>query len=138
MFYVPLLYHYCKPFKNYLFSLEDNYNIVMAFVTHRHETAIGIHVSPLFRTPFPPPSPPHISRLSQSTGFVFPVSYIKLPLAILHVVMYMFQCYSIILPLCPKSVLYACVSLSALHVKLLVSSLWYFYINAYIDSIYMH
>ena len=33
-------------------------------------------------TPLPPSSPSHPSRLSQSTGFEFPVSYIKLPLAI--------------------------------------------------------
>ena len=40
------------------------------FAIHQHETAIGIHVSLPFCTPFPPPSP-HPSRLSQSTGFCF-------------------------------------------------------------------
>ena len=40
---------------------------------------------------------PHLpSRLLQSTGFVFPVSHSKLPLlSTLHMVMYMFQCYSL-------------------------------------------
>ena len=56
----------------------------MVFALHQHELAINIQVSPTSWTPFPPSSPPHSSRLSQSTsfGFGFPVSYIRLPLAI--------------------------------------------------------
>ena len=42
-----------------------------------------VQVYPLpLEPPLPPPSLPHSCRLSQSTGFGFPVSYIKLPLAI--------------------------------------------------------
>ena len=54
----------------------------MASAIHQYESAIDTHVSPHSWISFPPPSPPHPSRLSQSTGFGFPASYIKLPLAI--------------------------------------------------------
>ena len=39
----------------YLFYLEANYNIVVAFALHRHESAMGVHVSP---HPEPPSKPP--------------------------------------------------------------------------------
>ena len=39
----------------YLFYLGANYNIVMAFALHRHESAMGVHVSP---HPEPPSKPP--------------------------------------------------------------------------------
>ena len=48
----------------------------MVYAIHQHEMAIGIHMSPPFYTLS------HPSRLSQSTGFGFPASYSKLPLAI--------------------------------------------------------
>ena len=58
-------------------------------------------------TPLPLPSPPGPSGLSQTIGC--PASCIKLALAIyLHMIMYMFQCYSLkssqphLLPLSPK------------------------------------
>ena len=42
-----ILLVFCFLFKKiYLFKLEDNYNIVMGFAIHQHESAIGIHVSP--------------------------------------------------------------------------------------------
>ena len=54
----------------------------MASAIHQHESAIGIHVTPPSWTSshLPPHSIP--SRLSQSTSFGFPASYIKLPPAI--------------------------------------------------------
>ena len=52
------------------------YNIVMVFTIHQYEMAISIHVLP------PPPSPSYPFRLSQSTDFVCPASYIKLSLVI--------------------------------------------------------
>ena len=54
--------------------MEDNYNIVMASAIHQHESVTCTHAAP--------PSSPHASGLSQSTGFGFPAAYIKLPLAI--------------------------------------------------------
>ena len=69
------------------------HDIVMGFATHQHESAICIHVPPPSWTPFPPPPPPQhchkapalgfLHRTSNSTGYLF-----------LHMVMYMFQCYS--------------------------------------------
>ena len=54
----------------------------MFFSIHQHESAIGIHVSRPSCSTFPPPFLSHLSRLSQSTGFGFPASHSKLPLAI--------------------------------------------------------
>ena len=88
--------------------MEDNYfTILWCFPVYQHESFLNIHVSPPFWTP-PPPTPPYPSRLSQSTSFVCPTSCIRLSLVIvLHMVIYMFQCYSIksphpLLPLSPK------------------------------------
>ena len=44
----------------------------MVFAIHQYEPAIGIMYH------LPPTSAPYPSRLSQSTGFVCPASYIKL------------------------------------------------------------
>ena len=52
------------------------YNIVMVFTIHQYEAAIGIYGSPLSEPPLPPPFPPYPSRLSQSTDFGRPASYI--------------------------------------------------------------
>ena len=52
-----------------------------SFAIHQHELATSIHVSPILK-PFPPPSPPHPSGLSQSTGFGCPSSCFKLALVI--------------------------------------------------------
>ena len=54
----------------------------MVFAIHQYESVIGVCVSPPSWTPLPPPSPPHPSRLSRSTGFGRPASYIKLALVI--------------------------------------------------------
>ena len=54
----------------------------MVFAIYLYELAIGIHVSPPFWSPLLSPSPPYPTRLSQSTGFSCPVSYIKLTLVI--------------------------------------------------------
>ena len=60
----------------------------------QHESAIGIHRSPPSWTSLPPPTPTYYpSRLSQSTGFGLSASNSEFPLTLLHMVMYMFQCY---------------------------------------------
>ena len=83
----------------------------------QHESAIGIHMSPLLNLPpTSHPIPCHSSRLSQSTGFELPISYIANShwLSILHMVIY----FNAALPVHPtlsfpycvhKSVLYVCV-----------------------------
>ena len=66
----------------YLFILVGGWlfwNIVVASAIHLYESAIGIHVTPpSWGSSHLPPHPIH-SRLSQSTSFGFPASYIKHP-----------------------------------------------------------
>ena len=66
--------------------------------------------SPPILNPLPPPSSPDLSGLFQSTGFWVPcfVHRTCTDYSILHMVIYMFQCYSLksshphLLPLSPK------------------------------------
>ena len=96
--------------KYYFFYLEDNYNIVMVFAIHQHESAIGIHVPPTSSCAFLlPSSPPYPSGMSQSTSFGHPDSCIELALVIyftydnIHVsVLSLKSPYSRLLPLCTK------------------------------------
>jgi len=57
------------------------YNIVVVFAIHSHESAMGVHVSPILN-PLQLPSPYHPSGLSKCTDFECPISYIKLGLVI--------------------------------------------------------
>ena len=56
--------------------------IVLDTDIHQQELAKGIHMCPPSSLSLPPPSPSHLSRLSQSIGFGFPEAYSKLPPAI--------------------------------------------------------
>ena len=58
----------------YLFYLEANYNIVVAFALHRHESAMGVHVSP------------HPEPLSNLPPYPIPLSCPRAPAlsALLH------------------------------------------------------
>ena len=99
------------------------YNIVVVFAIHWHESAMGIHVSPILNTP-PPPSPSHLSGSSQCTSPEHPVSYIEPGLAIyftygnIHVSMLVSQ---IIPPLSSptesKSLFFTSVSLLLSHIQ---------------------
>ena len=96
----------------------------------------SIRVSTTSWTAFPSPFPPHLSRLSQSTSFSYPASYIKQPMvSVLQMVMRTFQFYSLnlsypLLPLSPK----AC----SLHLCLLCCPTHSIICTIFLDSIYMH
>ena len=80
----------------------------MVFAIHWHESAMGVHVSPILN-PQPTSLPSHPSGLSQRDGFdaLFHASNLDW-WSISHMVIYMFQCYSLkssphrLLPQSPK------------------------------------
>ena len=74
----------------------DTYNIVKDFARRQHEWAVGIHMSPLSCTHLPSSPASHPFRWSQSTGLSSLHHAANSHwLSILHMVMYMFQCYSL-------------------------------------------
>ena len=74
------------------------------FAIHQWASAMGIHVSPLPCTSLPPPSPPHPSRLSQSTAFGCPASCIQFPMTLcLPMGMYVSMLFSQITPPSPPT-----------------------------------
>ena len=95
----------------------------MVFAIHQHESALGIHMSIPSGTPLPTPSLSHIldCQRAPALGSLLYTANSHWP-SILHMVMYMFQCYSLrsfhLIPqsLCPKYVLYVHVSFAALYV----------------------
>ena len=83
----------------------------MIFAMHQHDSATDVPVSPLLNPPLSFHLPPHPIPLGSSRGLVLGALFHALNLlclSILHMVMYMFQCYSLksshplILPLSPK------------------------------------
>ena len=86
--------------------------------------------------PHSSPSPPHLSGLSQSTDFGCPAPCIELAWSsILHMVIYMFQCYSLklshfrLLPQSPK--------VCSLHLCLFCCLVYRIVITIFVNSIYM-
>ena len=79
---------------------------MVVFAIHQHESATSVHVSPY---PEPPSTPPrsHPSGLSQCMSALFHALNLDWS-SISHMVMYMFQCYSLksshphLLPQSPK------------------------------------
>ena len=123
LFSYSVLFHFLN-----LFKLEANYNIVVVFAIHWHESAMGAHVSPSW-APLPPPSPSHPSWSSQCTSPEHPVSCIQPGLVIgftydnIYVSMLFYQ----IIPPLPsprvqKTFLYICVSFTVLHIGLSLPS----------------
>ena len=68
-------------FLNLFILIGGYYNIVVVFTIHWHESAMGVHVSPILN-PFSSPSQSHPSGSSQCTGFECCVSCIELGLVI--------------------------------------------------------
>ena len=133
---------------------------MVVFGIHRFESAMGAHVSP---HPEPPPTslPTQSLGLSLSTGFECPASCIELGLliyftygnihvsmlfsqiillnldwsSILHMVIYMFQCYSLklshpcLLPQSPK--------VCSLHLFLFCCLAYRIVVTIFLNSIYM-
>ena len=67
----------------------------MVFTIHWHESATGVHVSPLPRTPLPPPSPFHSSGCPSALDLSALFHALSLGWSsISHMVIYMLQCYS--------------------------------------------
>ena len=90
--------------------IAHNYSItVMVFAIHQHESAMGIHESPHPKPPSHLPSHPIPLGCARalSLGVLLHTSNL-LWSSILHLIMYMFQCYSLksshahLLPLSPK------------------------------------
>ena len=100
--------------------MEDNYSIVMGFAIHQHELAIDIHVSTLSWIPFPPPHPvPLGCPRAPTLGALLHASNLHWS-SVLHMVIYMFECYSLtshpcLLPYSPKVCsLYLCILMSCI------------------------
>ena len=67
---------------------------MLVFAIHQHESATGIHMSPLSWASLPTQTPSYLSRLSQSTRLSSLCQTADSHwLCILHMVMYMFPCY---------------------------------------------
>ena len=65
----------------YVFLIGWQLQYVLVSSIHKHESVIGIHMSPPSWTSIPPPTPLHPSKLSQSIGFDLPAASSKFSLA---------------------------------------------------------
>ena len=81
---------FCK----FLIGKELHYNVLISAI-QQCESLISIHMSPPSWTSFPPSAPSHFSRMLQSTRLSSMCYTSNFPLAVLHMVMCMFQCYSL-------------------------------------------
>ena len=112
------------------------YSIVVGLAVHRHESAMGVHVSPS-RSPLPPPSHPIPlgcpSAPAQSA--LFHASNLDWS-SISHMVIHMLQCYSLksshphLLPQSPK--------VCSLHLCLFCYLTYRVAITIFLNSMYMY
>ena len=103
------------------------YNIVVVFAIHWHESAMGVHVSPILN-PLPPPHPiPQGCPSAPALGALFHASNLDC-WSISHMEIYTFQCFLSNNPTVTfshrvqKSVLYICVSFAVSHIGSLLPS----------------
>ena len=107
-----------------LYKLGANYlTILWLFLPYINMNQPWVYMCPTILDPLPPPCPTHSFVLSQTTSFGCLLHASNLHWSsILHMVIYMFQCYSLISSalafshIAQKSVLYICVSFSVLHI----------------------
>jgi len=93
---------------------------VLVSAIHQHESATGIHMSPPSWTSLSPLTLSYSSRLSQSTGFEFPVSYRKFPLAIY--LTYGNVYFNATLSICPTLSIPHCVHKSVFSVCIFIAA----------------
>ena len=103
------------------------------FSSHIDTHQPQVHMGPPILNPLPPPSPPHPSGLSQSTSSDALLQALNLPWSsILHMVMYMFQCSSLVsshpllLPHSPK--------VCSLHLRLFCCLAYRVIITVFLNS----
>ena len=111
------------------------YNIVMVFVTHHHESATGIHMFPPSCIPLLSPSPTHLYRSDRAPalGALLHASNLHWS-SILHMVIYMFQCYSLKSPhphLLPQTL-----KVCSLHLCLFCCLVYTIIVTVFLNSIY--
>ena len=83
----------------------------MVFAIHQHESVLGVHMSSSPQAHIPP----HPTLLGCHRILALG-SLLHTWLSILHMVIYMFQCYSHIIPSPSPTVQKVCVSIAALQV----------------------
>ena len=113
------------------------YNIVVIFAIHRHELAMGVHVS--HRPESPSPLPPHLISLgcprAPALSALLHTSNLHWS-SVLHMTIYMLQCYSLIashprlLPHSPK--------VCRLHLCLFCCLAYRVVFTVFLNSTYMH
>ena len=123
------LFFACTFKKINLFNWRVFYNIVVVFSIHQHESAMGAHMSshPEHPSHLPPHLIPLVCPRAPALSALLHASTLHWS-SILHMIIYMFQCFRSSHPTLAsshcvqKSVLYVCVSFAALHVRSLVPS----------------
>ena len=125
-------------FKINLFLLVATYfTILWWFLPYIDMNLPWVYMCPPSWSPLPPPSPSHPSGSSQCTSPEHPVSCIDPGLgSISHMIIYMFQCYSLkpsqprLLPPNPK--------VCSLHLCLFCCLTYRVIVTIFLNSIYMH
>ena len=120
--------------------MEDNYNIVMVFAIHQHESATGTHMSSHPESPshFPPHPIPLGGPRALALSALLHASNLHWS-SILHILIYMFQCYSLksshLLP--PFAFSHKSPKVCSLHLCLFYCLTYKIIIAVFLNSIYV-